>query len=236
MDETAVQQFIQYVELDQRIDKLGLELATLIKRRQEDEQKRRMIEDQTADAFQVLHDVRKEVDMHELELKSIGDALMVKRKKLNEAHSPKEFFSLEHEIADLVKKQEEGEVLGLEALRKLEDAERQADSIKAREPELLKTVADDLEALTKDERHFVPLKEALIEEKARIEKIVDPELFARYKNMKEKVPNPVVPIIRGSCSGCFYSLSKQNMADAMHGKLLTCGDCHRLLYIPQAPQ
>lgn len=234
MDKTSTQRFIQYVELDQRINQLIVELASLIMRKKECEQKRVSIEENTAAAFKKVHDKRKEIDSYELELKTISEKLFQTRKKLSLAHSPKEFFSLEHEIADLEKKQEPLDNLGLEALTDLEALRREAGEIKMREPALLAAVTKECDEIDKEERHLGPLKEALILEKTQAEKNVDPEELKRYREMKEKVPNPVVPIIRGSCSICFYSLSRQRMVEANAGQLVTCGDCHRLLYVPQA--
>lgn len=234
MDKASTHIFIQYVELDQRINKLTHEVAALSLRRKECEQKKLSIENNTAAALKKVHDKRKEIDAYELELKALSDKLSQTKKKLGIAHSPKEFFSLEHEIADLEKKQEPLDNLGLEALTALEALQLEASSIKAQETVLLTVVADELKAITKDERHLAPLKEALILEKSGEEKKVDPDELKRYIEMKEKVPNPVVPIIRGSCSVCFYLLNRQRMAEANAGQLVMCGDCHRLLYVPQA--
>ncbi len=233
MDLLKVQHFIRYVELDNRIQRISKELQSIAEKLKECEAQKAEITGQTRTALQKVHDKRKELDGYELELKAIQEDLSHKRKKLSNAQNPKEFFSLEHEIADLEKKQTPLEDLGIAAMGVLEALQNVAREIQEREPGLLAEVDQEIEALKADERHLEPLKGSLMYEMEETAQLIDPEELKRYAEMKEKVHNPIVPIIKGSCSGCFYALSKQQMVDAQNGQLVRCQDCHRLLYSPQ---
>jgi predicted nucleic acid-binding Zn-ribbon protein len=57
------------------------------------------------------------------------------------------------------------------------------------------------------------------------------ELVSRYETMKQRIANPVVPVLKESCSGCFYPLSPAEIGTISKGQLGTCKSCYRLLYI-----
>ena len=77
------------------------------------------------------------------------------------------------------------------------------------------------------------LKSAYREQRKKDEALVSEELLAKYKQMKERVANPVVPIIKGSCSACFYAVKQSDLTAAQQGGLPICADCYRLLYTSQ---
>ena len=56
----------------------------------------------------------------------------------------------------------------------------------------------------------------------------------KYAVMRAKVTDPVVPVIDGSCSACFYKISPQDMQLLARRKLVQCKDCFRLLYLVEA--
>lgn len=65
------------------------------------------------------------------------------------------------------------------------------------------------------------------------EQAVPAEWLEKYATMRARVTDPVVPVINGDCSACFYQVSTQDMQQLRHRKLLQCKDCFRLLYLPE---
>lgn len=71
---------------------------------------------------------------------------------------------------------------------------------------------------------------ALQEERPSLVAHVPQDLQDKYATMLESMGNPVVPILKDACSGCFYSLTAQNLRNAFKDQLISCSECNRLLY------
>ena len=203
MHEIPIARFIQFVELDQKCDALAHEHEELKQRSVDLQGQIQAITSQSQQATQKVHDLRKQIDGFELELKVLDETQKDKKFKLAQARSPKEFFSLEHEIQELEVQRLRLDDQGLASLTLLEDAQKAFDLILAQEPERLREIQSQLDTLTKRLNHVHELKGAYCEQRTKDEALVPEDLLAKYKHMKERVPNPVVPIIKGSCSACF---------------------------------
>lgn len=68
-------------------------------------------------------------------------------------------------------------------------------------------------------------------ERAQKEFGVPAEWLEKYALMRSQVTDPVVPVVDGSCSACFYRVLDQDMVMLRRKKLLQCKDCYRFLYI-----
>ena len=233
MHETPIAQFIQFVELDQKCDALAHEQEELKKRSLLLKDQIQAIKSESQQAAAKVHDLRKQVDGFELELKVVDEAQKDKKFKLAQARSPKEFFSLEHEIQELEAQRLRLDDQGLTFLTSLEDAQKALDLLLAQEPERLRELQNQLDTLTQRLTHVQELESAYREQRKKDEAFVSEELLAKYKQMKERVTNPVVPIIKGSCSACFYAVKRSDLTAAQQGGLPTCADCYRLLYTSQ---
>ena len=230
MNESSFQGFINLVELDTKIDALALEAATLKKQVAEGQSQVNAIEQQTLTAYQKAHTLRKSVDALELELKSLEALQHEKKFRLGLASSPKEFFSLEHEIEALEKKHALADDQGLGTINQLEEAQKAYEQLKAQEPLLLETQRTTLAELESRLTYVTELRHAYVEQHVALEEQVPAELLAKYRAMKGSVANPVVEILRDSCSACFYAVSKPDLLAAERHQLITCKDCYRLLY------
>lgn len=61
---------------------------------------------------------------------------------------------------------------------------------------------------------------------------IDPELLEKYRTIKQHCTPPMAKLIDGQCSGCFMSLpSATLLAIKEQGKLVTCDNCGRILYV-----
>lgn len=230
MQDTSFQSFINLVELDQRIDQLTGEALALNKQIADLQNQIDRTHKQTQEAYQAFHTLRKSVDALELDLKGIEELQREKRFKLGLASSPKEFFSLESEISVLEKKHALTDEQGIALINQLEEAQKTYESLKAQEPVLIDARRHQLTEFDNRLAYITPLRHSYVEQRIEHAKAVPAPLLAQYEAMKEKVANPVVEILKESCSSCFYTINKPDLLDADRGKLITCKDCYRLLY------
>ncbi len=230
MNETSFQGFINLVELDAKIDTLALEAESLKKQIADLEAQIAATQLRTQNAYQKAHTLRKSVDALELELKALEELQHEKKFRLGLASSPKEFFSLEHEIAALEKKHAQADEQGIETINQLEEAQKAYESLKAQEPVEIDQKRHALAELESRFKYVTDLRHAYVEQHGQFEKGVPDELLAKYASMKGRVQNPVVEILRDSCSACFYAINKPDLLAAEKHQLITCKDCYRLLY------
>ncbi len=232
MDQNT-RRFIEFIELDARLDRLIQEHEAQKKREEGLQQEIAAIAQESETALKKTNALKKQLDALELDLKVIADKYRQTTAKLNRAASPKEFFSLEHEVQDLEKKKAPLEEQGLVLLLEVENAQDAYELIKAQEPEKLAALQERRAALGKDIAFSADLIKAYQVQREQEEKGLAPDLLENYQRMKERVTNPVVPLLKNSCSACFYAVNQPGIIEISHGKLVSCRDCYRLLYSPQ---
>lgn len=236
MQKEQVKTFIELVEGDQRIIQLTKELEEGAGKKAQLSVELAAIDQEVEAADKVVHDIQKNVDSLELDIKTLHGKQVRTEEKLLTAGSPKELEALEHEKEDLDKKQRELDEQGLVALEELENAQKHAALLRADKPEKLAQKQKEIDELDKRLDHVKKLHDAYTKQRKELEPQVPEELIDRYDTMKVKVPNPVVPVIKGGCSGCFYGLSNPELVKVQQGMLVTCQSCYRTLYVTKVEQ
>ena len=62
-------------------------------------------------------------------------------------------------------------------------------------------------------------------------KKINPDLLARYKQIKQHSTPPMARLINDQCSGCFMALPSATLLELKQGeKLVECDNCGRILY------
>src|SRR5262249_21119190 len=121
-------QFISLVEVDQKINGLNKSIQTFekenIAHRQSDEANLAALEK----IKQKLHDMRKEVDEKELEMKTLDSQEAEKKKRLETVTNHKEYSSIKAEIDQLKKSQHALEDGLMQVWNQLETAKKDADN------------------------------------------------------------------------------------------------------------
>lgn len=65
-----------------------------------------------------------------------------------------------------------------------------------------------------------------------MENALPPPVRGRYARISARYDRPVVPVIRGTCYGCFVSIPTAVASDAgRNAELLHCDHCGRFLYV-----
>lgn len=64
-----------------------------------------------------------------------------------------------------------------------------------------------------------------------MEEALEPRVRARYQRLAGKRPRVVVPVIKGTCYGCFVSVPTAQVSDSARNEALSfCESCGRFLY------
>lgn len=111
----------------------------------------------------------------------------------------------------------------LEVLLEIQDLKTQRKELEAHEREMQESVfglgIDD--ALQQLDEKIVEMEDSL-----------PPPVRSRYNRVSGKHPRVVVPVIRGTCYGCFVSVPTALASDADRNEdIRSCQSCGRFLYL-----
>jgi uncharacterized protein len=91
------------------------------------------------------------------------------------------------------------------------------------------------ERQVEEEVFHISIDEALVELDRKIdemEEALEPQIRNRYRRLSGKRTRVVVPVIRGTCYGCFVSVPTALASDAdRNEELRFCDSCGRFLYL-----
>jgi predicted nucleic acid-binding Zn-ribbon protein len=59
-----------------------------------------------------------------------------------------------------------------------------------------------------------------------------PQIRGRYERIKAARPRVVVPVLNGTCYGCFVSIPTAHDDASANKDVRTCENCGRFLYVP----
>jgi predicted nucleic acid-binding Zn-ribbon protein len=111
----------------------------------------------------------------------------------------------------------------LETLLEIQDLKSQRRELAAGEREFEESVF----GLGVDEA-LTQLDEKIVE----MEDTLPPPVRSRYNRVSGKHPRVVVPVIRGTCYGCFVSVPTALASDAdRNEEIRSCQSCGRFLYL-----
>lgn len=232
MNEHPLQSFIELVRFDQ--ETFALEDSIQQKEKEIDliEKTRKDVSSGSLHVANRMKDARKDVDQSELTMRELERQEQEEKARLDRVENQKEYQSVLREIESLKRRQHEYEknlVVAWskhEALKKEYEArqaedERKTADLRAKAQERLQEV----EALQDELEKRLQLRN---EKKAGIPL----EWLEKYVLMKSRVTNPVVPVINGSCTACFYGLPRQEFLTLSKQGLIQCKGCYRFLFIP----
>ncbi|HEX2095037.1 MAG TPA: C4-type zinc ribbon domain-containing protein [Longimicrobiaceae bacterium] len=96
-------------------------------------------------------------------------------------------------------------------------------------------LSDTPERQVEEEVFHISIEDALrqLDEKiSEMEESLDPPVRSRYRRIAERHPRVVVPVIGGTCYGCFVSIPTALASDAdRNQEIRNCQNCGRFLYL-----
>ncbi len=224
-------EIIELVELDQRIAQLSHEQQeSEVKKVYLDGENAQVVEEVDA-AHKKAHDLQVKIDGLELELKSLEQKQKRTKEKLLTVGNQKELDSLRHEEESLVKQREELDEQGLVLLLDLEVAQKEAADKKTEQPKRVQVIQVELDELEDRRAHISKLIAAYTTQRLMLVSGVPDDFLETYDSMLERIPNPVLPVIKDSCSGCSSGLRSSEVAKVRAGEFVSCQGCYRLMYL-----
>lgn len=232
MNARPLTSFIALIEFDNSIHSYQAQITTYEKEIQSYAALEKSLSGDLEKLKAQWHELKKRVDSHELEMKSLDAQITKKKHVLDNVNSHKEYQSLKVEIESIKKAQHALEDTLLSAWNDVENARKQYEQAYAagqnKRSDWHQKIAELQEKTTQAK---IQVKELLAQ---REEKLlgIPAEWLEKYAQMQARVKDPVVPVMNGSCSACFFLVSPADMAALKRRKLMQCKDCFRLLYIP----
>lgn len=231
MSEFPFQKFIDLVAFDQTTNKLEKELSQLGQTAQKVQEEINQFTHELDSVKQRAIMSKKEVDAKELEMKILDAKQKEKERLLDRTTNQREVQSVYNEIENLKKAQHDLEEGLLAAWHALEVTTRDYEQKKQQ----ITAIIQDLEHQTKtiynqQEGIKIALKEQE-QNRAAKEIGIPEEWLIKYAVMRRTVTNPVVPMLNGACSACFYSIPQQDQVRLRKHAMLQCKDCYRFLYM-----
>jgi predicted nucleic acid-binding Zn-ribbon protein len=236
MTQTPFEKFIALVEVDQKINFLNNQIATHRKKIADlvqESQSHLLAHEKIKEKYELT---RKEVDAKELEMKILDQQESKKKVKLDHVANHREYQSIKAEI-DLLKKSQhdlEGSLIG--AWNQLENTKKELDASDVIYQQHQVEIKQQIDERENQIKEVLSQVDQLLADRIQKDQNMPAEWLEKYSIMRARVSDPVVPVLDGSCSACFYKVSAQDMQDLRRRKLVQCKDCYRLLYLQEAQQ
>lgn len=235
MNQSEFNQFIKLVEVDKEIYQLSREKANLKTQIENIELDIENIQKDIESLHRTVSSFKKNSSELELELKALDNQFTTKSKKINNASTTREYYSLEQEIEaiKISKDQIEAELFNL--WLQLEENQNLYDQTVVNAKDKKENLIKDIKSFEARILYLDKQIAELNEEKQKLEILVKnqtPEIFDHYHSMKENVHNPVVKVKNSNCPVCFYEITPNEIIKIKTNKLTRCQNCYRLLYTP----
>jgi len=231
MSEYPLQSFIDLISFDQ----VTYTLEDEIEQEKKDVQNLKQSQADFLAQFDIakkrMQDAKKEVSKAELEMKELEGREREEKLRLEGVKNQKEYRSVQKEIEALKKKQHDYEETLLIAWNKFESAKNEHDVQKSECETKIKEINSEIEQKQgKQGALLEDLKRRKAERELKVKSIPE-EWLEKYVLMRSRVSNPVVPVIDGNCTACFYNLPPQDLLELKRNKMLQCKGCYRFLYV-----
>ena len=236
MNESPFRTFIELISFDRIIVKLEADLSTLEKEMRELKQQERVALESLEATKNVLNGAQKKVDTTEQDMKALDQKETEKKYRLENVTNHKEYQSIKSEIDILKEKQHQLEKDLLQAWNVLESAKK---TYEQKQEEITQKTTQLHAALAEKEVKKTELLASiaeLVKQRPEKEKSVPTEWVEKYAAMRSQVADPVVPVVNGNCTACYYKVPEQDLIMLRRNKLLQCKDCYRFLYIETPDQ
>lgn len=236
MTQTPFEKFIALVEVDQKINSLNNQIAAHRKKIADlgqESQSHLLSHEKIKEKYELT---RKEVDAKELEMKILDQQESEKKVKLDQVANHREYQSIKAEIDLLKKSQHDLEESLISIWNQLENTKKELDASAIAHQQQDVQIKQQIEQNETQINQITDQIDELLKVRVELDQNMPVEWLEKYSIMRARVSDPVVPVLDGSCSACFYKVSAQDMQDLKRRKLVQCKDCYRLLYLQEAQQ
>ncbi len=78
----------------------------------------------------------------------------------------------------------------------------------------------------------LPGLDQLHEAQEKLEDAIDTKLLTRYRLLADRAGRAVVPVVEGTCTGCFTNVPTSFTSSVYEGQIMNCESCGRILFWP----
>ncbi len=186
------------------------------------------------EAETAVSDTKREVTKAEDDVQSVrARAERDNARLLGAGMTPRELQGLQSELEVLAKRQGDLEEVELEAMQRLEDAEKTLADVSARLVEVDAARAEVATRLDHESAAIEAEVASLLAERTSIAGTIDAELMTLYEKLREQHGGVgAAPLVRGACQGCHMNLNPGDLS-AIEARpadhVVRCEECGRIL-------
>lgn len=231
MQEFPFQKFISLISFDQEINELEKALKNKEDEVERIQHEEHLLKEEVFTLKRERDERQRAVHEHELHMKELDAHQKDLQKKMDELQDHKAYQGLRTELDHVKKKQHDYEETLVHAWHDLESSSRKYTEFHEAAQSKLADFQSIIAGLIEEINY---LNSQLAEKNsAREEKTagIPQEWLDKYAIMRRSVKNPVVKVVNGACSGCFYPVTAQDLSRLHRNALLQCKDCYRFLYV-----
>lgn len=78
----------------------------------------------------------------------------------------------------------------------------------------------------------LPGLDQLRDAQEKLEEKIDVKLLTRYRRLSDRAGRAVVPVVEGTCTGCFTNVPTSFTSSVHAGQIMNCESCGRILFWP----
>ena len=226
--------FIDLISLDQEIRSTYQKIIELKKETESHLTEKQKLVDRFEQFKQHVHDLKKGVHEREFAMKELDTLEKKKKEQLDQLQSAKGYPPLKKEIDRLKQEQHDAESSLMVIWNKLEVAQKELEE---QQTSYNSKIEEHHEAISKQQSEVAKLQTDLEQKKKERpskEGGIPQEWLDKYTHMRMRVDDPVVPILNGSCSACYYTIPDQKLIRLKRRAIVQCKGCFRLLYMQEA--
>ncbi len=147
-------------------------------------------------------------------------------------HNPKELASLQQDIEHLKAKRGQLEEKVLLLMGQAEEATRNAETARSTLTTVESQHKADQQALYRELEQVKDSLAVLKEKRRSLADMIEPEALSVYETLRKQKGTAISPVAKGVCSRCRISLSSRELQQARSSRLVHCGNCGRILFLP----
>lgn len=68
--------------------------------------------------------------------------------------------------------------------------------------------------------------------RTKLEAQIAPGMLSKYRRLRQRTGKAIMPVVEGTCTGCFTNVPSIFTSSVNAGKVITCETCGRMLYWP----
>lgn len=224
------------VTLDKQIEEIVSKISIAEKIAQTDQQKIPKLQGTLERLQKEYLEEKRNIAQQESTAKELKELETEKKSLLEKTTNPKEQKAAEKEFKNVLQKRMEQDDLLIKTWHSAEEKEKHLEKAKNESAEQIRQLQEGIETQKQLLAALHTEKSDLDQKRLEAIKLIPKIWLDKYENMRNKVQDPIVPVIGGSCSACYYTVLRQDLNQLKKAGVLPCRNCYRFLYFDAEEQ